>query len=211
MTRACDWGKLGRVVSKHNQSTAEADTTDLGKRYKITGPPRGHDEQQALDDLLRIRASTDGASTRLEGLQAMRAQAKRLHDEAKASRTSGPRNFEGGIEGGAAYSDLACIQYWDELGKHTVRGPSRTGRRRAEADLAKLRAASQGHDTWVQQVRSLQETAERLHEQAQRENRVAFGAEQYELQRMAHKTDDSDSENEGGPSDGYEYPYADIL
>ena len=89
------------------------------------------------------------------------------------------------------------------------RGPC-PDRRRAEADLAKLSAASQGHDTWEQQLRSLQETAEHLDEQAQRENPVASGAEQYELQRMAHKTDDSDSENEGDADDGYEDPYADI-
>ena len=49
-----------------------------------------------------------------------------------------------------------------------------------------------------------------LHKEATMENRVAFGAAQYELQRMAHKTDDSDQESAGDADDGYEDPYADI-
>ena len=39
-----------------------------------------------------------------------------------------------------------------------------------------------------------------LHEAADMENRVAYGTAQYEAQRMAHKTEDSDQE--GGDADG---------
>ena len=45
-----------------------------------------------------------------------------------------------------------------------------------------------------------------LHSEADMENRVAAGTAQYELQRMAHKTDDSDQENESDVDDGYEDP-----
>ena len=48
----------------------------------------------------------------------------------------------------------------------------------------------------------MQAELEQLYFQAQqRENRVAFGAEQYELQ---HEADDSESENEGDADDSYE-------
>ena len=91
MAGSYHWARLGRVVTKHGSFKAEIDTKDEGERHYITGPPRGDDEQRASDDLLRIRASADCASTRFDGLQAMRITAKRLNDEAKMSRTSGPR------------------------------------------------------------------------------------------------------------------------
>jgi hypothetical protein len=147
MARLLGLENIGRAVSKHNSFKAEIDTFYLGERHKISGPPRGQNEQHAQHDLALIRASALGSAARLEGLQAMRMESLRLQEEAKATRKP-----QGCIEEGAAYSTRACIQYWDEVGKHAVRGPSRTGRRRAKADLTKLREASQGHDTWEQQI-----------------------------------------------------------
>jgi len=101
------------------------------------------------------------------------------------------------------------MKYHGEPGLHEVVGPTRTSRRRAEADLAKLREASQGHDTWSQQLRAVQAEVEELIIQAQRENGVALGIDMYEAKRMEHKTEDSDP-SDGDDDEGYEEPYGDL-
>ena len=121
MARLLGLGNIGRVVTKHNSFKAEVDTYYLGKRYKISGPSRGQDEQQAQNDLALIRASAGGSESRLEGLQAMKSEAQRLQDIGKGFRT-----FDGGIEEGSAYSNRARIQYWEDSTPHAVRGPVRS-------------------------------------------------------------------------------------
>ena len=90
-----------------------------------------------------------------------------------------------------------------------IRGPTRTSRGRADPDWAKLREASQGHDTWTQQLRAVQAEVERLIVQAQRENGVALGIDMYEAKRMEHKTDDSDPSDDDD-DEGYEEPYGNL-
>ena len=162
MASQSNWAKVGRVTKKHDNYKAEVDTYCLGERYKITGPPRGSDENKALDDLLRIRASAEKASTRAEGLESMRSVAQELRDAAKVAQSNQPRKVEGGIEARPPYSYRARIQYRDTHGYHVIIGPIRTSQRRAEADLAKLREASQGHDTWSHQLRAVQAEVEQL-------------------------------------------------
>ena len=128
-----NWSNSGKVANRHNIFRAEIDTKLQSTRYYIAGPSRRQHEQQAQDDLARIRLSAVGSVTRHEALQAMKMESQSLQMEAKATRDP-----QGCIKEGAAYSSRACIQYWDDLGKHTVRGPSRAGRRRAEADLSSL-------------------------------------------------------------------------
>ena len=103
-----------RVVTKHGSFKAKLDTKYEGGRHYITCTTRGDDEQRASDDLLRIRAYADGASTRFGGLQAMRITPKFLHDGAKTSWTHGLRSFQGGIEEGSTYSNRARNRYRDE-------------------------------------------------------------------------------------------------
>ena len=152
MASQSTWTKVGRVTQNHDNYKAEVDTYCLGERYKVTGPPRGSDEHKAYDDLLRIRASAEQALTRPEGLELMKSMARELRDAATAAQPNQPRKVEGGIETRPPYSFRARIQYWDPHGYHVIIGPIRTSHRRAEADLAKLREASQGHDTWPQQL-----------------------------------------------------------
>lgn len=198
------WTSLGRIVNRRSCFKAEIDTKHQGLRYYISGPSRGPNEQAALDDLACIRTSAAVSATQLEALQAMKSESQRLLKEAKATR-----NLQGSVEEGSAYSFRACIQYWDELGKHAVRGPTRTSQRRAETDLTKLREASQGHNTWSQQLRAVQAEVEQLIIQAQRENGIALGIDVYEAKRMEHKTDDSDP-SDGDDDEGYEEPYGDL-
>ena len=89
-------------------------------------------------------------------------------------------------------------------------GPVAASERRAQIDLDKLRAAGQGKHIQSDGFAAMRAENLELHSEADMENRVAFGAEQYELQRMAHKTEDSDPESGGDDDDGYEDPYADI-
>ena len=151
---------LGNVVRAHKGFRAEVNTRYHEERFKITGPSRDND-QQAHDDLRCIRASAEAASSRLDGLGAMRTAAYELRNR--------PREFQGGIEEGLAHSYRARIQCKaDAISTMAIRGPTRGSQRRAEADLARLRAASQGHDTGQQQLRAVQAEVERLSIQAQR-------------------------------------------
>ena len=136
MAGQTNWAKIGRVAKSHNTYRAEVDTYCLGERYKFTGPPRGSDEHKAYDDLLRIRASAEKASTRAEGLESMRSVAQELRDAAKVAQFNQPRKLEGGIEARSSYSYRARIQYWDPHGYHVIVGPIRTSHRRAETEAA---------------------------------------------------------------------------
>ena len=206
----------GSVSRKDGQHFAKIDTVYGGDRYYIEGPRR-HAEAQARDDLDRIRASAGLVDHRRERLELMRTAAKCIRDEAKAARReegkavrlSRPRELEGGILERPAYSFRARIQYKGERDTHEIIGPTRTSQRRAEADLAKLRDASQGHDTWTQQLRAVQAEVERLIIQAQRENGVALGIDMYEAKRMEHKTDDSDPSDDDD-DEGHEEPYGNL-
>ena len=53
----------------------------------------------------------------------------------------------------------------------------------------------------------MQQAGQVLRESAQRENRVARGVAQYEAQKQAHKTDDSDPETSGDEDDGADDHY----
>ena len=78
---------------------------------------------------------------------------------------------------------------------------------RAENDLATLRDAARGEETWPKQLAAMQETARQLHERAQFENRVVRGVAQYDAQKQAHKADDSDPETSGAEDDGADDHY----
>ena len=116
----------------------------------------------------------------------------------------------GDIEESAA-TFCAHIQYKNEQRKlKNIRGPRRTSQRRAESDLAAIRAAADGQPSRTEGIEAMGNAAQLLQAQAQCENRVALGIYQYETQRMAHKTEDSDPDSGGDDDDGYEDPYADI-
>ena len=195
----------GCVSSRNGQYFAKIDTAYDGDRYYIEGPRR-HAEAQAQADLDRIRLSAGPSTPRRERLESMRNAAKTIRDAAKTNR---PRELEGGILERPAYSFRARIKYRDARDTCEITGPTRTSKRRAEADLAKLREASQGHDTWSQQLRAVQTEVEHLIIQAQRENGVALGIDMYEAKRMEHKTDDSDP-SDGDDEDGDEDPYGQL-
>ena len=90
-----------------------------------------------------------------------------------------------------------------------ARPPS--GGRRAENDFAALRESARGKKTWLEQVSAMQQAAQVLRESAQLENRVARGVAQYEAQKQAHKTDDSDPETSGDEDDGADDHYYGLL
>ena len=52
--------ELGFVTQKDNQFVAKINTKDLGTQYQFTGPLRGDDEEQAVQDLCCIRAAAEG-------------------------------------------------------------------------------------------------------------------------------------------------------
>jgi hypothetical protein len=105
---------------------------------------------------------------------------------------------------------VARIQYLENSIGKEICGPSRRSERRAKIDLDTLRAAAQGKTIQEDGYADMRAANLELHKAADMENRVAFGAEQYELQRMAHKTEDSDPDSGGDGDNGYEDPYADI-
>ena len=198
---------LGNVVRADKGSKAKIETWHEGEKHKFSGPLRQNEEseQHAYEDLRRIRAAAEAANNRREGLIAMRSTAEELRAEARTAQIEQPREFQGDIEEGVAYSYRARMRYKKDTCSTVVvvRGPTRTSWRRAETDLAKLREASQGHDTWTQQLRAVQAEVERLIIQAQRENGVALGIDMYEAKRMEHKTDDSDPSDDDD-DEGYE-------
>ena len=206
----------GCVTSKGGKYFVNIDVTCAGTRYHFEGPPR-HASQTAQEDLDRIRASAEPTSSRRERLELMQIAAKCIREEAKAARreegraarSSWPRQLEGGISERPAYSFRARIKHRGEHDTHEIVGPTRTSRRRAEADLTKLRAASQGHETWSRQLRAVQAELEQLIIQAQRENGVALGIDIYEAKRMEHKTDDSDPSDDDD-DEGHEEPYGNL-
>ena len=160
---------LGGVCQRKGQFLAKVDTFDAGTRYYIVGPPRGDDEQQAYQDLCYIRAVAEDSPTRVQGLQAMQTAAKLLRDEAKALA-------RGGIWQDSAENYYARYRYADAgITKKKILGPPRQGERRAESDLAILREAARGKETWPEQVAAMQQAAQDLREKAQFENRVARG------------------------------------
>ena len=152
---------LGKIKQTQRGYHAAIKTHCDGEQYKLLGPSRVN-EEHARDDLRRIRTSSEATSTRREGLSAMRATAERLRAEARNTQMSQPRELKGYIQEGPAYSYRARIQYKEGTSTVDIRGPPRTGQRRAEADLTKLRAASQGHETWSRQLRAVQAEVERL-------------------------------------------------
>ena len=167
-------------------------------RHAIRGPIRtagrgaGADlaatKQLAFEDLGLIRAAAEGQATRLGELHAMKKEAKRLQEAANA--------LHGGIESAGATALCARIQYKDESGRHTIRGPVRTAERRVEADLAAMRDAAQTSTSGAQQLSAIKAVVQCLQERAKMEARVAVGVDQYEAVRQAHKVDDSDPESD---------------
>ena len=133
---------LGSVVKADKGFKAKIETRDDGEKCKFSGPLRQNEqsEQRAYEDLRRIRTSSEEAPSRREGLSAMRSTAERLRAEARNTHMSQPRELKGYIQEGPAYSYRARIQYKEGTSTVDIRGPPRTGQRRAEADLAKLRA-----------------------------------------------------------------------
>ena len=196
MADASSWSRLGTLVTKHQKVQAIIDTDYMGTRYKFAGPPRGDDEQQAHRDLCYIRAAAEGSLSHVDGLCAMQIAAKLLRDEAKALA-------RGGIWQDAAGSYYARFRYIDAgITEKKILGPPRQSEQRAENDLATLREAARAQKTWPEQVAAMQQAAQILRENAQRENRVARGVAQYEAQKQAHKAEDSDPETSGDEDDG---------
>ena len=108
-----------------------------------------------------------------------------------------------GTIGGHAGVYRADLQYRDEqtnLNQH-IRGPARISRRRADSDLARIRNAAAGCVTWAEAIASMHATELEIHQEAEKEARVAMGIDQYEAQRLAHKADDSEPETEGDDDD----------
>ena len=196
--------ELGFVTQKDSQFVAKVNTKVLGKQYQFVGPLRGQDEQQAYQDLCYIRAAAEGALTRVQGLRDMQTAAKLLRDEAKALA-------RGGVKQDAA-NWFARFQYVDcGITKKEIVGPPRQSERRAENDLATLREAARAQKTWPEQVAAMQQAAQVLRENAQRENRVARGVAQYEAQKQAHKAEDSDPETSGDEDDGADDDLDDVM
>ena len=188
--------QLGVVIRKTGQYVAKIDTLAAGTRYKMLGPPRGDDEQVAYQDLCYIRAAAEGAPSHVDGLCAMQTAAKLLRDEAKALA-------RGGIKQDAAGRWFARFRYVDcGITNKEIVGPPRQSQRRAENDLATLREAARALKTWPEQVAAMQQAAQVLCENAQREKCVARGVAQYEAQKQAHKAEDSDPETSGDEDDG---------
>ena len=89
---------LGNVVKADKGFKAKIETWDGEEKFKFSGPLRqkNESEQHAYEDLRRIRASSEAASNRREGLIAMRSTAERLRAEATITQSNQPRELKGG-------------------------------------------------------------------------------------------------------------------
>ena len=132
----------------------------------------------------------------------MTIKAKHIPDDAKTSRTekAPKRSIEASQKGPRTPLVHASSI---GMGQEGIQSREPCGR----ADVApKLIWQSSAKQHMAMLHRAVQTQLEQLYSQAQRESRVAFGTEQYETQRMAQRTDNSDSTNEGDADDDYENP-----
>ena len=75
--------RRGCMASRDGEHFVNIDVTHAGTRYHFEGPRR-EDVAKAQEDLTYIYSAAATGATRAEGLQAMKAAAKALRDEAKA-------------------------------------------------------------------------------------------------------------------------------
>ena len=119
---------LGNVVRADKGFKAKVETWHEGEKHKFSGPLRQNEEseQHAYEDLRRIRAAAEAANNRREGLIAMRSTAEELRAEARTAQIEQPREFQGGIEEGVAYSYRARMRYKKDSCSTVVvvRGPN---------------------------------------------------------------------------------------
>ena len=180
---------LGDIFEKGDQYFAKVETREAGARFYMEGPLRNQ-------DLHYIRSCSEGEATRAEGLLSMKLAAKELREEAKVAT-------RGAIKKEGATGHIARLRYLENGKERVMLGPARQSKRRAQIDLDKLRAAAQGKEIQTVGFAAMRAKNQELHEEADMENRVAFGSAQYHTQRVAHKTDDSDLESNGDADDGY--------
>ena len=90
----------------------------------------------------------------------------------------------------------ADIQHRDEQTKlkERIRGPVRISKSRAESDIARIRDATDGYTTWAEAIASMHAKNLELHQEAEKEARVALGIDEHEARRLAHMLDIDDSE-----------------
>ena len=188
------------MASRDGEHFVNIDVTHAGTRYHFEGPRR-EDVAKAQEDLTYIYSAAATGATRAEGLQAMKAAAKALRDEAKAAaknvRAATQATTRGSVQNEGATGHYARIQYLEDSKQREFAGPTRRSERRAEADLAKLRQAAQGHATMKESIAAMRQKSRELHHEAEFEANVALGLAQYGFVRDAHKVVDSDPESDG--------------
>ena len=94
---------LGYIVERDGVYYAEVLARGLGLHFK--GPRRGQTKKRASEDLAAIRAAAADQTTREDEVRAMQRQADKLKAEAKAARTGGTEEAEGGYRTRARYAD----------------------------------------------------------------------------------------------------------
>ena len=181
------------LISKDGRHFVNIDVTHAGTRYHFEGPRRD-DLTKAQEDLAYIYSASASGATRAEGLQAMKAAAQNLRNDAKAAAKN---TMRGGIKTENADRMFARIQFTYDSVHDEINGPPRQAERRAKADLAKLRQAAQGRATMKESIAAMRQKSRELHQEAEFEANVAMGFAQYGLVRDAHKVVDSDPESDG--------------
>jgi hypothetical protein len=150
--------ELGGVVASSGAYRARVHFLDAARSRNIYGPRRGS-EQQALDDLLKIRTAAAAHSSRADGLQAMLLAAERLK-EAAATDAGGVDEVDGEHRARVRYADSAGNQ-------RQIKGPRRHDERRAQTDLEALRAASVDKPTRAERLEAMATEAQRLHDETE--------------------------------------------
>ena len=113
------------MTSRDGEHFVNIDVTHAGTRYHFEGPRR-EDVAKAQEDLTYIYSAAATGATRAEGLQAMKAAAKALRDEAKAAaknvRAATQATTRGSVQNEGATGHYARIQYLEDSKQREVTG-----------------------------------------------------------------------------------------
>ena len=194
------------MASRDGEHFVNIDVTHAGTRYHFEGPRR-EDMAKAQEDLTYIYSAAATGAARAEGLQAMKAAAKALRDEAKAAAKNARAVIQattcGSIKQKGITGHYARIQYHEDSTEKEISGPCRRSERRARRDLELLRNAASGVADRAGGFAAMHAKNRELHQEAEFEAKVAMGLAQYGFVRDAHKVVDSDPESDGDAAGGH--------
>ena len=176
---------LGYVRERGGVFCADVFVRDLKMHFQ--GPCRGESKEHASEDLAAIRGAATDHTTRAEAVGAMKRKADELKTEAKAARSGGTEEHEGGYR-----TRVRCV---DNSGaRKAIRGPLRYDERRAKADTELVcGAAASSTTTHADFLEAMQKEAHHLQQTAAFELQVAMRVNKDKFDRQHMQTDSETS------------------